>query len=102
MEDRPGRQQMLGSREDLLDGPKLLVTQHGSKWVEIGVGVQHEDAVEPLDVLDRIDREVVLAGRLEVATIAGIPDQRFVTAGRAGAAARSRWSRDRLGCSCAS
>src|SRR6478735_2724170 len=48
--------------------------------VEIGVGAQHEDAVEPFLLLDLIgvDREVILADRLQVASITGVADQRFV------------------------
>ena len=80
VEDRPGRQQMLGGAEGLLNGPKLLVTQHRFKRVQIGVGAQHKDAVEPFVILDfgLIDREVILADRLEVAAIAGIADERLV------------------------
>lgn len=44
---------MLGSPEGLLDGPKLLVTQHRFQRLQIGVRAQHEDdAVEPLVLLD--------------------------------------------------
>jgi hypothetical protein len=37
---------MFGGPEGLLNCPKLFVAQHGLERVEIGVGVQHEDAIE--------------------------------------------------------
>src|SRR6516162_961644 len=51
--------------------------------VEIGIGAQHEDAVEPFILLDLIgvDREVILADRLQVASITAVADQRFVALG---------------------
>ena len=47
--------------------------------VEIGVGAQHEDAIEPFPLLDLIgiDREVILDDRLQVAAITGVADRRF-------------------------
>jgi hypothetical protein len=41
-----GCQHMFGGPEGLLNCPKLFVAQHGLERVEIGVGVQHEDAIE--------------------------------------------------------
>jgi hypothetical protein len=83
VEDRPGREQVLGGAEGLLDRPQLLVAEHGFERVEIGVGAQHEDAVEPFVLLDLIgiDPEVILADRLQVAAIAGVADQRLVALG---------------------
>ena len=54
--------------------------EHGFERVEIGVGAQHEDAVEFFVLLDLIgiDPEVILADRLQVASITGVADQRFV------------------------
>jgi hypothetical protein len=46
MEDWPGHQQVLRGPEGLLQGPKLLVAEHGFERVELGVGAQHEHAVE--------------------------------------------------------
>ena len=83
VEDRPGGEQVLGGAEGLLHGPQLLVAQHGVERVEIGVGAQHEDAVELRLLLDLvgIDGEVVVADRLEEAAKAGVADQRLVALG---------------------
>ena len=64
----------------MLHRPQLLVAKHGVERFEIGVGVQHEDAVEPLVLINLvgIDREVIVADRLQVTAIAGIADQRLV------------------------
>jgi hypothetical protein len=72
---------MLGSAEGLLHGPQLPVAEHGFERVELGIGAQHEDAVEPLLLFDlcRVDREVLLANRLQIPAVAGIADQRLVT-----------------------
>jgi len=80
VEDRTGFEQLLGGSEGLLHGPQLLVAEHGFERVEIGVGAQHENAVEPFLVLDlvRVDREVLIADRLQVAAIAGVADERLV------------------------
>ena len=51
VEDRPGGEEVLGRTEGLLHPPKLLVAEHGLERVEIGVGAQHEDAVELLLLL---------------------------------------------------
>ena len=69
--------------EGLLHRPKLLVAEHGLERVEIGIGAQHEDAVELLLLLDLvgIDREVLAADRLEVTPKAGVADQRLVALG---------------------
>ena len=63
--------------------PQLLVAEHGLERIEIGVGAQHEDAVELLLFLDLvgIDREVLIADRLQVAPKAGVADQRLVALG---------------------
>ena len=52
---------------------------HGFERVEIGVGPQHEDAVELLLLLDLIgiNREVLTGDRLQVAPKAGVADQRI-------------------------
>src|SRR6266481_3575991 len=80
VEDRTGFEQVLGGSEGLLHGPQLLVAEHGFERVEIGVGAQHENAVEPFLVLNlvRVDREVLIADRLQVAAIAGVADERLV------------------------
>jgi hypothetical protein len=77
VEDRPGGEQMLCGSKGLLHRPKLLVAEHGLERVEIGVGAQHEDAVELLLLLDlvEVDRKVLLADRLEIAPKAGVADQ---------------------------
>src|SRR6195256_2505190 len=73
----------LAVRKSLLHHPQLLVAEHGFEWVEIGVGTQHEDAVELLLLLDLVgvDREVLVADRLQVAPKAGVADQRLVALG---------------------
>jgi hypothetical protein len=84
VEDWPGREQVLGGAEGLLHRPQLLVAEHGFERVEIGVGPQHEDAVELLLLLDLvgINREVLIADRLQVAPKAGVADQRLVAFGQ--------------------
>ena len=54
----------------------MLVAEHGLEWVEVGIGAQHEDAVELPLLLDLvgIEGEALAAGRLEVAAKAGIAD----------------------------
>ena len=73
---------MLCGAEGLLDGPELLVAQHGGQRIEVGVGAQHEHAVEPgvFVSLAAIDREVTVADGLEEATVPGVADQRLVAA----------------------
>src|SRR5258705_12604937 len=75
VEDRTGFEQVLGGSEGLLHGPQLLVAEHGFERVEIGVGAQHENAVEPFLVFDlvRVDREVLIADRLQVAPTSMAP-----------------------------
>ena len=65
---------MLCCSEGLLHRLQLLVPEHGLKRIEIGVGAQHEDAVELLLLLDlvRVDRKVLLADRLEVTSKTGV------------------------------
>src|SRR5207245_3835834 len=76
-------EQMLGCSEGLLHSPQLLVAEHGFERVEIGVGTQHEDAVELLLLLDliAIDREVIFADCLQVTPITGVAHQRLVALG---------------------
>ena len=83
MEDRPGREQVLGRTEGRLHGPELLVAQHGGERIEVGVGAQHEDAVElgVLLGLGGVDGEVAVAFGLEEAAEAGVADQRLVALG---------------------
>ena len=83
---------VLGCSEGLLHRPQLLVAKHGHERIEIGVGAQNEDAVELPLLLDLvgIDREVLVADRLEVAPKAGVADQRLVRLWRAGAPGRPR------------
>jgi hypothetical protein len=61
----------------------FAVAEHGLERIEIGVGAQHEDAVELLLLLDLvgIDRKVLVADRLEVAPKAGIANGRLVALG---------------------
>jgi hypothetical protein len=67
MEDRPGREQVFGCSEGLLHRPQLLVAEHGFQRIEVGVGTQHEDAIEFLLLLDLvgIDCEVWTAPRFD-------------------------------------
>ena len=48
VEDRPGGQQMLAVSKCSLHRPRYRRAEHGLKRIEIGVGAQHEDAVELL------------------------------------------------------
>ena len=56
---------MFGCSEGLLHRPQLLVAEHGFQRIEVGVGTQHEDAIEFLLLLDLvgIDCEVLIADR---------------------------------------
>jgi hypothetical protein len=83
MEDWSGCGQIFGGPEDLLNGPKLLVTKHLIQRLELGVGAQHEDAIELRIVLNfgSIDGKVVFPDRLEIATVTGIANQRLVALG---------------------
>ncbi len=58
----------------------MLVAEHGFERVEIGIGARHEDAVELLLLFDLggIDREVLVADRLEITPVAGVDHQRLV------------------------
>jgi hypothetical protein len=69
--------------QGLLHGPQLLVAEHGFERVEIAVGTQHEDAIELLLFRDLVgvNREVLIADRLQVAPKAGVADQRLVAFG---------------------
>ena len=71
---------MFRGPERLLHGPQMLVAEHGFERIEVGIGAQHEDAVELLLLLDLsgVDREVLLADGLEIAAIAGVADESFV------------------------
>ena len=84
VEDRPRRKQVLRGAEGLLHRPQLLVAEHGLERIEISVGAQHEDAVEFLLLLDLvgIDREVLVADRLQVAPKAGVADEGLVALGK--------------------
>ena len=46
---------MLGGAEGMLHRPQMLVAEHGFERIEIGVGAQHEDAVELLVLLDLVE-----------------------------------------------
>jgi hypothetical protein len=50
--NRATPEEVLGGAEGLLDGPQLLVAEHGFEQIEVGVGPQHEDALELLILLD--------------------------------------------------
>src|SRR4029077_9154573 len=88
VEDRPGGEEVLLGSEGLLDARKLLVAKHCLERVEIGVGAQHEDAVEPgvLLGLGAVDGEVAGAFGHEKAAVvrqeltmrAGVADERLV------------------------
>ena len=83
VEDRPCREQVLGGAESLLHRPQLLVAEHGRERVEVGIGAQYEDAVELVVLRDLvgINREVLVADRLQVTAVAGVADQRLVALG---------------------
>src|SRR5215469_17825524 len=82
VKDRPCRQQVLCGAKCLLHSPQLLVAQHGLERVQVGVGAQHEDAVELLVLLDPvgINREMIVANGLEITAVPGVADQRFILA----------------------
>jgi hypothetical protein len=44
--DRAGGEQVLGGAKRRLDRPELLLAQHRLQWIEVGIGMQHKDAVE--------------------------------------------------------
>ncbi len=73
-------QEMLGRAEQVLDGPELLVAQHGLDGNELDVGAVHEGAVEPgvLSGLVGVDLEARALDVLEVAAVAGVADERLV------------------------
>ena len=80
VEDRSRGEQALGRAERPLDPPQLLVAEHGFERREIGVGPEHEDAVE-LGVLFRlgpIDGEMVVAGRRQETAVAFVADEGLV------------------------
>jgi hypothetical protein len=62
----------------------LLVAEHRLERIEIGVGTQHEDAIEFLLFLDlvEIDREVLIADRLQITPKIAVADQRLVAFGK--------------------
>jgi hypothetical protein len=74
---------MLCCPEGLLHRPQLLVAEHGLERIEIGVGAQHEDAVELALLLDLvgINRKILLADGLEIPPNTGVADQRLVALG---------------------
>jgi hypothetical protein len=63
VKDRSRQEQVLRCPKCLLHRPQLFIAQHGIERIEIGVGAQHEDAVELLVLLDLvgIDCEVIFA-----------------------------------------
>ena len=81
---------MLFGAEVRLDGPELLVAQHGGERVEIGVGAQRGDGVEArvLANLGPMMAKWPLPAVLRTSE-AGVPDQRLV----APASCRSRLAR---------
>ena len=78
--DYPRCQQVLGGAEGPLDAPELLVAQHRRQRREIGVGAQHEEAVEAGIVISfgAVDGEVAFARDLEEAAITGVANQCLV------------------------
>ena len=64
VEDRPRREQALGGAEGLFHHRQLLVAKHGIERREVGVGAQHEDAVE----LGLLGEEVELLGPFDAAS----------------------------------
>jgi hypothetical protein len=46
VEDRPGREQVLGGSEGLLHSPQKPFAERGFERLELGVGTQHEDGFE--------------------------------------------------------
>src|ERR1700750_101990 len=82
VEDRPCGQQVLRCAESVVVGPEWLVAEHRDQRVEIGVGTQHKEPVEPgvLVGFCAIDGKVATTHRLEEAPIARITHQRLVTA----------------------
>ena len=79
VEDGPRGEQGFCCFEGLLDGPELLVAKQCLHWIEIGVGAQHEDAVEPGILLHPgfVDGKAVFAHSFQVTAIARVADQRL-------------------------
>jgi hypothetical protein len=67
--------------EGVFHGPQLLVAQHGLQ--RVGVGAQHDDAVEFPVLLDlvEIDGEAIVVDRLKIAAIAGVAHHRLAAFG---------------------
>src|SRR5918911_3203512 len=76
---RVAKRCFLGS-EGLFHGPKLLGAQHGLERVQVGVGAQHENAIELRLRLGMVDGEVARADGGEKAAEPGVADQRLVAA----------------------
>src|SRR5450759_4308501 len=81
MEDRARGEQALRCAEDLLHHGQLLVAKHDLDRGEVGVGAQHEDAIEPgvFLGLGAIDDEAILASGRQEAAITAIADECLVT-----------------------
>src|SRR5271166_6939821 len=77
MKDWSRREQALGCAERPFHSPEIFVAEHRFQRRDVGIGAQHEDAIE-LGVLFRlgpINGETVVAGRGEEPTIALVADQ---------------------------
>src|SRR5271165_2837490 len=80
MKDWSRREQALGCAERPFHSPEIFVAEHRFQRRDVGIGAQHEDAIE-LGVLFRlgpINGETVVAGRGEEPTIALVADQALV------------------------
>ena len=80
VKDRPRGEQTLRCAERPFHHPQLLVAEHRFERREIGVGPQHEDAVEfgVLFRLGAVDGEMVVAGRRQETAIALVADEALV------------------------
>ncbi len=78
--DRPRLEQTLGRAERPFHGPKLFVDEHRLERREIGVGAQHEHAVELLVLLDSfaVDGEAVALRVLEETAVSLVADEALV------------------------
>src|SRR5690348_12358288 len=83
VKNRTGLEEVLRRAERMLHGPELLLADHSFAGVEIGIGAQHEDAVELRLTVDlcRVDGKVPIANRLQIASEACVADQCLVASG---------------------
>src|SRR5262245_27864082 len=86
MIDRAGAQDRLGTAEQILDLQQTAVAQHRLQWCDLGIGAQHEDAVEArlfgqfagVDLEGRAGLASAAWRSAQIAAAGRIADQRLV------------------------